>query len=115
MLASAAQRLMHLYAVAPCQRAVILAAGSEGYQLAAELLDLGITVAAIADLRPAGEPTGLAEEIRAKGVAIYPGHAIRWSTFCGFSKSGIDPNVLRRKIHLDIEGSGVYFRINCYR
>ncbi|MFP6650443.1 MAG: 2Fe-2S iron-sulfur cluster-binding protein, partial [Pirellulaceae bacterium] len=58
MLASAAQRLLHLYAVAPCQQAVILAANREGYQLASELLDLGITVAAIADLRPEGEPTG---------------------------------------------------------
>jgi sarcosine oxidase subunit alpha len=76
MLSSAAQRLMHLYAVAPCQRAVILAAGVEGYQLAAELLDLGITVAAIADLRPAGEPSSLAEEIRGRGVAIYPGHTV---------------------------------------
>ena len=76
MLASAAQRLMHLYAVAPCQRAVILAAGIEGYRLASELLDLGISVAAIADLRHAGEPASLAEEIRSRGVAIYPGHTI---------------------------------------
>ena len=76
MLASAAQRLLHLYAVAPCQQAVILAANLQGYQLASELLDLGIRVEAIADLRPEGEPTGLAEELAGRGVAIYPGYTV---------------------------------------
>ena len=76
MLASAAQRLMHLYAVAPCQQAVILAANLQGYQLAGELLDLGIPVAAIADLRPEGEPASLAADLAERGVAIYPGYTV---------------------------------------
>ena len=76
MLASAAQRLMHLYAVAPCQQAVILAANLQGYQLAGELLDLGIPVAAIADLRPEGEQASLAADLAERGVAIYPGYTV---------------------------------------
>ena len=76
MLGSAAQRLMHLYAVAPCQHAVILAANVEGYQLAAELLELQIPVEAIVDLRPDGEPSSLGKELGQSGVAIYAGHTV---------------------------------------
>ncbi len=76
MLGSAAQRLIHQYAVGPCQRAVILTASTAGYQLARELQDCQIEVAAIADLRPAGESSPLATDLRSAGVPIYDGHTV---------------------------------------
>lgn len=60
MLASGAQRLMHQYAVAPCRRAVVLAANAEGCHFALDLLEAGISVAALAI--PHGDKT-LAREV----------------------------------------------------
>ena len=51
MLASAAQRLIYRYAVKPMHTAVVLAANSEGYEAALDLLQAGIEVAAVVDLR----------------------------------------------------------------
>ena len=52
LLGSAAQRLVKLYAVKPCDRMVVLAANSDAYGVALDMLDAGVEVAAIADLRP---------------------------------------------------------------
>ena len=46
-----AQRLVHHYSVKPCDRAVLVAANSDGYRAAAGLVDAGVDVAAIVDLR----------------------------------------------------------------
>jgi sarcosine oxidase subunit alpha len=54
MLASAAQRLIHRYAVKPFKRVVVLTANSDGDRAAADFARNGIEVAAIVDLR-AGE------------------------------------------------------------
>ncbi len=50
MLASAAQRLVTCFGVAPCRNAVILAANTEAYEAALALREAGISIAAIADL-----------------------------------------------------------------
>ena len=72
LFASAAQRLMRLYGVAPGKRAVIATANRFGYEAALDLLDAGVEVAAIVDLRT--DPMGPAEEeVRARGVRIYAG------------------------------------------
>ncbi len=76
MLATAAQRLIHLYAVKPFDRGVVLAANAEGYQAALDLHRAGVPVAAVVNLRPAGEPTALAEEVGAAGISILAGHAV---------------------------------------
>ena len=76
LLGSAAQRLVKLYAVKPCDRMVILAANSDAYRVALDMLDAGIEVAALADLRPDATPGGLAEKIAAAGVPIYNGHGV---------------------------------------
>ena len=88
MLGSAAQRLMQLYAVAPCHQAVILTAGREGYQLARQLLEEQIGVAAIADLRAAGEPSALADELRASGISIYSGQTV-YEAIAGRGKKSV--------------------------
>ena len=52
MLASAAQRLMRLWGVRPGSRAVVVTANDDGYSAALDLLDAGIALAAVVDLRP---------------------------------------------------------------
>ena len=76
MLASAAQRLMQLYAVKPFDRAVVLAANSDGYRAALDLHEACVTVVAIVDLRPDGEPTPLAQRAADAGISIHTGHAV---------------------------------------
>jgi len=71
MFADAAQRLMRLYGVRPGSRAVIATANRFGYDAALDLLDAGIEVAAIVDLR---EKTGGSDgaAARARGIRIVP-------------------------------------------
>jgi sarcosine oxidase subunit alpha len=52
MLSRGARRLLALYALAPGRRAVVATAGEEGLEAAVALLDAGVEVAAVADLRP---------------------------------------------------------------
>jgi sarcosine oxidase subunit alpha len=73
MLGSAAQRLIHLYAVKPCERAVVLAGNSDAYAVALDLHRAGVEVAAIADLRPDGEPGELGKQVAAGGIKVLPG------------------------------------------
>ena len=51
MYGSAAQRLIRLYGVRPGSRAVVLTANDYGYGVVLDLLDAGVTVAAVIDLR----------------------------------------------------------------
>lgn len=70
MLASAAQRLLHHYAVTPCTRTVVLAANPAAYRAALDLADAGIAVLAVADLGDPdtrGEP---AQAVRARGIEV---------------------------------------------
>jgi sarcosine oxidase subunit alpha len=76
MLATAAQRLVHLYAVKPCERAAVLAANGAGYHAALDLHLSGVAVAGVIDLRREGEPSALADQVRTAGIKVYAGHAI---------------------------------------
>jgi sarcosine oxidase subunit alpha len=76
MLGSAAQRLIHVYAVKPFDRAVVLAASAEGYRLALDLRAAGVAVTALVDLRPGGEPSDLTRQVEAAGVPVLRGHTI---------------------------------------
>jgi len=68
---SAAQRLLHRYAVAPGKRAVVLTANREGYELARVMRGLGMTVAAVLDLRAGlgGDAYGLGDLRCVAGVS----------------------------------------------
>jgi len=58
MLGSAAQRLMRLYGVKPGNRAVVATSNQDGYGVALDLLDVGVEVACVVDVRtdpPMGE------------------------------------------------------------
>ncbi|MCH2131107.1 MAG: 2Fe-2S iron-sulfur cluster-binding protein [Pirellulaceae bacterium] len=61
MLGSAAQRLVHLYAVRPCAAAAVLVANEEGYRVACDMIAAGVTVNAVIDLRPDGVPPTTAQ------------------------------------------------------
>lgn len=70
LFASAAQRLMRLYGVRPGTRAVIATSNRFGYHAALDLLEAGVEVAAVVDLRT--DATGPAEDaVRARGIRIY--------------------------------------------
>src|SRR5207302_9879420 len=76
MLASAAQRLIHLYAVKPFDRAVVLTANADGYRAAGHLHRSGVKVVAVIDLRPEGEPSEVGEQAVRAGIPVYAGHAV---------------------------------------
>lgn len=76
MLASAAQRLIYRYAVAPGCRAVVLAANADAYRAALDLLDHGISLVALVDLRPEGEPGPLASALLRRGVKLINRHGV---------------------------------------
>ena len=113
MLASAAQRLIHLYAVKPLDRAVVLAANCDGYQAALDLVDAGVEVAAIVDPRPAGEPSDLAQRAAVANITIHKGHAVYEAVpaagktrISGAVVCPLDDDQLRtdEKKHLDCDG-----------
>jgi sarcosine oxidase subunit alpha len=76
MLGSAAQRLIHRYSVKPFDNGVVVTANSHGYRVALDLLHAGCNVAAIIDMRAAGEKSELAESVARKGVPIRKGFCV---------------------------------------
>lgn len=76
MLGSAAQRLIQHYAVKPVDRAVVLAANSDAYRVILDLLEAGVEVAAVLDLRREGEQGESGEAVREAGVSVYEGHCV---------------------------------------
>ncbi|ANT54866.1 2Fe-2S iron-sulfur cluster-binding protein [Mesorhizobium amorphae] len=73
MQGSAAQRLIRLFGVKPGNRAVILAANDDAYGVALDLLEAGVDLAAICDLRKAGHHGPLRSEITQRKVSILDG------------------------------------------
>jgi sarcosine oxidase subunit alpha len=71
MTGSAAQRLLHRYAIAPGKRALILTANREGYELARAMRALGVAVTAVLDLRAGfgGDAYGLGDLRCVAGVS----------------------------------------------
>jgi sarcosine oxidase subunit alpha len=76
MLASAAQRLIRLYAVKPFAQGVVLAANTDGYRAALDLHAVGVQVKAVVDLRPGGEPSEIGARVKAAGIPVHAGHAV---------------------------------------
>ncbi len=76
MLGEAARRLMERYAVRPADRPLVLTAGSGGWALADAMLQRGIDVAAVVDLREGAPASGASDTVEAAGAPVYGGHAV---------------------------------------
>lgn len=74
MLGSAASRLARCYGVRPGRRATIVAADDEGYRVALTLVQAGIEVQALADLREGPVDATLAVRLEQAGIEILPRH-----------------------------------------
>ncbi|MFA6155322.1 2Fe-2S iron-sulfur cluster-binding protein [Mesorhizobium sp.] len=70
MLGGAAQRLIRHYGVRPGQKAVVLATGDEGYCVALDLVEAGVSVLLVVDPRSGGETGTFEAALHGKGVAI---------------------------------------------
>jgi sarcosine oxidase subunit alpha len=88
MLGSAVCRLLHLYAVAPGQKAVVVTANDYGWAVARDLQGAGLDVVAVADLRDAG-PDGMEEKVRKAGANVFWRHTIAAAEGSGSVKRAI--------------------------
>jgi sarcosine oxidase subunit alpha len=112
MLGSAMQRLIHHYAVQPARRVVVTAANADGYRVALDLMDAGVQVLAVADLRDALPSCPAVEQVRARGIeclprtGIYEAHAdsrgeLAAVTLCKVRDGAADTSTARR---IDCDG-----------
>jgi sarcosine oxidase subunit alpha len=76
MLSGGARALVSRYAVAPGSRAVVVTTSDRGLAAAAALRDVGISIAAVADLRPDAAERPLAAELERTGVQVLAGHTV---------------------------------------
>lgn len=72
MLATAALRLVHRYAVAPCNNAVVLAGNDEAYTAAIDLHTAGVGISAIVDLADPHVRGDVVNAALACGIQIIP-------------------------------------------
>lgn len=70
VLSSAAARLMKLYGIKPGNRAVVLTGNNDGYLNALEMLDNGVEVAAIVDMRAQHPYPELLGRVKERGVRV---------------------------------------------
>ena len=75
MLATAAQRLLHQFAVKPFQRGVVLTANDYGYRAALDFSKAGAKVEAIVDLGT-GQSVDVAEKLKNAGIQVHQAHAV---------------------------------------
>jgi sarcosine oxidase subunit alpha len=76
LLTSAAQRLLHRHAVAAGRRVTVACATRSGYEAALDLLERGVGVRTLIDLRPQPEDEDLARALIPRGVEILSAHSI---------------------------------------
>ena len=75
MLASAVSTYVNRYGVSPGRRVVVFTNNDSAYHAALDLVDAGVDVRAVVDIRP--ETRGnLPDMVRGRGVEVLPGHAL---------------------------------------
>ena len=89
MLSTAAQRLIARYAIKPCSKAVVVTANAQGYRAALDLLDASVEIAAIVDLRAAGESGPLVKSLMDRGARIIHGSCV-YEVLPSSGKIGVD-------------------------
>ena len=76
MLASAAQRLMKLYAVKPGKCGVVLTGNDDGYLAALDLAEQGVQVAALVDMRQQPADMNLKVALEKRGIPVHLGSTV---------------------------------------
>lgn len=76
MMGSAAQRLIRLYGVRPGKRAVVVTGNNDGYAVALDLMECGVELAAVVELRDEPVYDHIANAVRTKGIKVLEGHAV---------------------------------------
>ncbi len=76
MLGSAAQRLVHRYAVKPFNKGVVVTANDHGYRTALDLASVGVEVVAVIDMRRDGAAQDITQKVKDKGIAVHKGSCI---------------------------------------
>jgi sarcosine oxidase subunit alpha len=71
VMSSAAQRLVHLYGIKPGNCAVILTGNNEGYATALDLMEAGVCIKAVVDMRAEPVDTALYRSIVRAGITIH--------------------------------------------
>lgn len=95
MLGSAAQRLMHRYSVLPFSNGVVFTANDYGYRVALDLLQAGVKVAALVDLRARADESALPDQLLKRGVKIIPASCI-YEVQANADKSGVKSVTIAR-------------------
>ena len=90
MMSSAAQRLMHLYGVAPGRTAVVVTGNDDGYANALDLMDAGVKVEAIIDLRETPKANPMIEAASKRRLKIKTGYAVYGAQQSGNRLSGVE-------------------------
>lgn len=75
MLAGAARTYLNRYGVLAGRRAVVMTTNDSAYEAALDLHAAGVSIAAIADLRPTGSPSW-AQRCASHGIDVLDGHAV---------------------------------------
>jgi sarcosine oxidase subunit alpha len=75
MLAGAARTYVNRYGVLPGRRAVVLTTNDSAYAAALDLLDAGVEIAAVVDVRPGASPIWT-DRCAGRGVEVLAGHAV---------------------------------------
>ena len=102
MLASAAQRLVQLYAVKPFQRCVVLTANKDGYRAALDLQHVGVDVAAMVDFRSEKDLKSDATLAEQAGIRV-----LSQSAICE-AVSGPGRKSIRGAVVSPLDASGVF-------
>jgi sarcosine oxidase subunit alpha len=89
MLGSACRRLIRLWAVKPAQRAVVVSAHDEGLRAAADLVDAGVSVAAVAEHRTELPDGPDLHRLTANGVPVLRGWSIAEAIGNGHVESAV--------------------------
>ncbi|HEX5538936.1 MAG TPA: FAD-dependent oxidoreductase [Methylophilaceae bacterium] len=76
MLGSAAQRLIYRYSVKPFDNGVVVTANDHGYRVALDLLEAGVKLAALVDMRSGASNIADAAELDHRGIRIYTGYCV---------------------------------------
>lgn len=76
MQAGCAQQMVHTYGLKPGERAVLSGAHDGMLELACDLADADVEVAAVADARASGFDESLAARVRQLSIPFYPGYAV---------------------------------------